>query len=370
MKNLLVSFASFLLLLIYKVLSLFPTHNRIVCLSRQSNQDPIDFLLLQNELEHINSPFEVKILAKTLENKLVYSAHILKQIYYIATSKIVVLDSYCIVISLLGEKIAAPVIQMWHAMGNMKKFGYTAIGEKEGRSKKEAALFKMHQGYDAVLISSKQFINDYSAGFRVDPSIIVEAPLPKTDLLIDPNYKKTKREEIFSQFPNLRSKKNIVYCPTFRKTASKNESQAMKDLLNAVDFEHFNFIYKSHPISTQTFNDPRVLENYGNYDMLYIADYVISDYSTVIYEAGLLDIPVYLYGYDWQEYKQKRSLNIDIEHDVPTLFTNDPEKISHAIENDIFDHQAYQQFIKENIALPTSMTCTQQVIKIIFSMLR
>ena len=104
--------------------------------------------------------------------------------------------------------------------------------------------------------------------------------------------------------------------------------------------------------------------------MLYIADYIISDYSTVIYEAGLLDIPIYLYGYDWNEYRQKRSLNINIEHDIPALFTNDPETIIQAIESNAFDHQAYQHFMRENITIPSGKTCTQQVLDIIFSMIR
>lgn len=76
--------------------------------------------------------------------------------------------------------------------------------------------------------------------------------------------------------------------------------------------------------------------------MLFVADYVISDYSTVIYEAGLLDLPVFLYAYDWPDYSKKRSLYIDPKRDIPTLFTDDAEAIVRAIEHDDFDHAAYQ----------------------------
>ena len=41
----------------------------------------------------------------------------------------------------------------------------------------------------------------------------------------------------------------------------------------------------------------------GQFDALFAADVIISDYSTVIYEAGLLGIPVYLYAYDWDTYR-------------------------------------------------------------------
>lgn len=293
----------------------------------------------------------------------------LKQIYFIATSKAVILDSYCIVVSLLDKHIKAPVIQMWHAMGNMKKFGYTALGEEEGNSYTTAHAFKMHHGYDMVLISSKSFINDFARGFNVDPSIIVEAPLPRTDLLIDPNFKKKEREKIFKAYPKLQEKKNIVYCPTFRKTPAPNQTTAIKQLIDAVDFNHYNLIYKAHPVSNQKIHDGRVFQNYGNFDMLYIADYVISDYSTVIYEAGLLDIPVFLYAYDWDTYQEKRSLNIDIKKDVPTLFTNNPNEILKAISSKNFDKAKYQRFISENIKIPQKTSCTEQVISLIFSLI-
>lgn len=314
--------------------------------------------------------YEVVILAKALENKILYCFHALKQLYYLATSKAVVLDSYCIVVSLLGKHIKAPVVQMWHAMGNMKKFGYTALGEAEGSSYSTAQAFKMHRGYDTVLISSKSFIEDFAAGFNVDPSIIVEAPLPRTDLLIDPKYKEKERKAILQKYPHLQEKKNIVYCPTFRKSAAQNEQTAMKQLIDSVDFQRYNFIYKAHPVSAQKFEDPRVFQNYGDLDMLYIADYVISDYSTVIYEAGLLDIPVFLYAYDWDTYHEKRSLNIDIENDIPTLFTNNPKEILHAIETDSFDHVEYQQFIRDNIHIPQGSSCTKKIVDIILGLIQ
>lgn len=356
-------------MIIYRLCSALPLQNRVVCISRQSDTIPVDFKLIAKEIEHTHPDFEVVILAKAIDNKLLYCFHIFKQIYYIATSRAIILDSYCIAVSLLDHHIKAPVVQMWHAMGNMKKFGYTALGEEEGSSFSTAQAFKMHHGYTTVLISSKSFIKDFAAGFNVDPSVIVEAPLPRADLLINPEYVKKERELLLSRFPQLQKKKNIVYCPTFRKNPAPNQLAAMKQLIDAIDFEKYNFIYKAHPVSSQRFEDERVLKDYGNYDMLYIADYVISDYSTVIYEAGLLDVPVYLYAYDWNTYQEKRSLNINIQEDVPTLFTNNAKEIMEAIESDNFNHQKYQQFIRNNISIPKDTSCTAHVVSLVFALI-
>ena len=54
-----------------------------------------------------------------------------KQMYHLATSRVVVLDSYCIVASVLKKKKGTTIIQMWHALGSFKKFGKSIIGKDE-----------------------------------------------------------------------------------------------------------------------------------------------------------------------------------------------------------------------------------------------
>ena len=87
-------------------------------------------------------------------------------------------------------------------------------------------------------------------------------------------------------------------------------------------------------------------------ELVAASDYVISDYSSVIYEAGLAKKPVYLYGYDWKEYSKKRSFNLDLTKDVPTIFTDDPEKIIKAIDDDEFDYEIFAKFIDKNVVIP------------------
>ncbi|WP_338323265.1 CDP-glycerol glycerophosphotransferase family protein [Bifidobacterium catulorum] len=370
MKRYLVEVFRCCLLFAYRLFLLLPKHRRIICLSRESNHPPVDFRLIQRYMAINNPDYRVKILAKRLDDPVTYCIHMIRQLYYIATSRAVVLDTYAIIVSMLAGQIRIPVIQMWHALGNMKKFGYTALDDNEGRGAQTATLMRMHQGYSSVLISSKSFIDDYAAGFGIDKSRIIEAPLPRTDLLTSPAYRNSQRARIIRLFPELGRKKNIVYCPTFRRRPPSNQAAAAKSLVEAIDFERYNLIIKKHPLDTLHFDDPRVFQTYpSRMDMLFIADYVISDYSTVIYEAGLLDVPVFLYGYDWEEYSRRRSLYIDPRHDVPTLFTGDAHRLFEAIDHDEFDRDAFSAFIRRNVALPRDASCTQQVVEHILGMI-
>lgn len=334
----------------------------MVCISRQSNDAPIDFLLLKEALALKEPPYGTVILADRLKSPLSYLPVMAKQVFFIATSRAVVLDSYCIVVSLLGDRIEAPVVQIWHALGNMKKFGYAALDTPEGHSSKTACLMHMHEGYDAVAVSSINFRDDLAAGFNVDPSIVFEAPLPRVDLLRDPHFSAEQRDAFLQSHPEMAGKQTIVYCPTFRKTPAPNEEKAMRDLLSAVDFDRYNFVYMPHPVSRQVLDDPRVITaTRSGADPLFAADYVITDYSTVMYEAGLMDIPVYLYAYDWDTYHEKRSFNIDLARDVPALFTNDATAIMTAIELGRFDSKAFAQFTESNIAGLEGESATQHL---------
>ena len=346
----------------YTFCRLFPTKRQIVCISRQSNYPPVDFCLVRDYFQQKHPDWRVVVLAHTLESPIAYLPVMLLQVFYMATSRAIILDSYCIAASLLGSRIEAPVIQIWHALGNMKKFGYTALDTGEGHSSATAKLMHMHEGYDAVAVSSLSFAKDLAAGFNVEEDILFEAPLPRTDLLTNPKHRQRQREAFARTYPQMAQRKVIVYCPTFRKEQSGNEDAAMAALIDAVDFNRYCLVFKPHPVSRQIIEDPRVITiRGGEIDPLYSADYVISDYSTVMYEAGLLQVPVYLYAYDWNEYHEKRSFNIDLERDVPTLFTEDARAIMSAIEEGTFDHGAFQAFVQRNIALPPCGTCTEQL---------
>ncbi|WP_201757723.1 CDP-glycerol glycerophosphotransferase family protein [Adlercreutzia muris] len=363
-----ISLATSVLTAFYAVFSLLPARRRIVCVSRQSDSDPIDFQLIKEYCARREPAWEVVILAKQLHSPAAYLFEMIRQVYYIATSRAVALDSYCIVVGLLHDRIKVPVIQIWHSLGNMKRFGYTAFGTDEGHSEATARLMHMHEGYDAIAISSMSFADEFAAAFNANKSKLFEAPLPRVDLLLSEGHRTRQREAILAAYSQLRERETIVYCPTFRKQPAANEAEAAQALIDAVDFNQFNFVYKPHPVSKQVIDDPRVITiPCDQFDALFVADYIISDYSTVIYEAGLLDLPIYLYAYDWNSYREKRGLTIDFENDVPALFTADPRAIADAIEAGSFDHAAYAAFTAANVALPAEGSCTKRICEAIIA---
>lgn len=353
---------------IYMFFKILPVKNRVTMISRQSDNITMDFKLLKEEFEKNYKDISVIVLCHKLEggekasvkNKIEYIFHCFKQMYYIATSKVLILDSYCIMASILKHKKNLKIIQIWHSMGTMKKFGYQILDMKEGSSLKTAKIMKMHQNYTYVFASSTSYAKYLAEGFGCSTDIVKIYSLPRVDLLTSQEYKKEVSEKIANIYPQILEKKNIVYCPTFRKDEKQMEKE-VKKFVNAVDYSKYNLILKLHPLSKIHIENTNVIydKEFSSFDMLFIADYVISDYSCIIYEAAILNIPLYFWTFDFNQYVGARGITFDYKKEVPGLACKDIEKILSEIESGKYNMRKLEEFRKKYVTNTTD--CTKKI---------
>ena len=360
---------------LYFCLKLFPTMNKVTMISRQSNTPSVEFKMIEKKIKEKSSMVKVVLLCKTLDGgaeagiitRIRYSVHILVQMFHIATSKIVILDTYCIPISLLHHKKSLTVIQMWHSMGTMKKFGYTALDKEEGTKSKLAKVMRMHANYDYVFASAEVYKEDLAKGFHCDISRIVTMPLPRLDLLQSAVYREKRRVQIYQQYPQLKGKPLILYCPTFRKKEERF-AEALYQLIEMIDREKYCFVVKLHPLSKiQLGQEVIQAEGFTTFDMLFVADYVISDYSCIVYEAAVLGIPLFFYNFDMDEYLEGRGLAIDYYHELPGVISSDAKEIYDAIEEKKFDRKEIEDFRNKYIS-PTKHA-TEDIVDFLLELL-
>lgn len=324
MKKILITiaihFLKFLANIIYLFIKLFPTKHQIVMISRQSNNITLDFRLIQNELNEKYGNLKVVVLCKKIENgiknKILYCMYILKTMYYLATSKLCIIDGYCIPVSILKHKKNLTVIQIWHASGAVKKFGYQILDKKEGTSSWIAKLMCMHKNYDYLIAPSEITKDIFSKAFNVSKEKIIKLGLPRLEYIVNPMYDKSN--EIYKQYPHLKDKKNIVYIPTFRK--NNNINLVDNVIKTKIDKNKYNLIISLHPLDkTEVPKEYLIDKKYSSFDLIKIADYIITDYSVLSIEASVLGKPIFLLLEDLQEYKNNRGLNIDFTKELPSF---------------------------------------------------
>lgn len=355
----LIKIFKFILNIIYSIFKLFKTRNRITFISRQSNNINIDFVLLGKEINKEMPEYDVVYLCKTLDsgllNKIKYVFHIFKQMYFIATSKVVILDSYCIVISNCKHKNSLTVIQMWHAMGAFKKFGLSVINNGNERvkhvdNKKLASVMNMHNNYDYIFASSEYCIKFFSEAFGQDKSKFRVYPLPRLDLMVNKENIEKVTNNIYTKYPKLKNKKkNILYCPTFRD--GNTDYEYIKEFINNFNYKKYNLIVKLHPLTKYTFDNKEAIfdKSFNTYEMVFVSDKVISDYSAVIYEVAVIGKPMIFYAYDKKDYVNDRDFYLKYDIDMPGKICLTLDELYKEIDNNNYVMNKLYNFRKKYI---------------------
>ncbi|MCQ2547514.1 MAG: CDP-glycerol glycerophosphotransferase family protein [Clostridia bacterium] len=365
MKRLAIRILVFLTNLLYDLFKIFPSRNKITLISRQSDEMTLDFKLLSEQLNKM-SDAKIVVLTRTLDinvrGLLGYLGHILRQMFNMATSRVVVLDGYCIIASILKHKKSLTIIQTWHATAAIKQFGHQTIGKEDGNPRIVADEMKMHQNYDYVICASKETEKAFAKGFNVSMDKFVPMALPRLDYMQRPAGDELKA--ITDKYPELldKSKKNIVYIPTFR----KDRPVDVASLAAYIDYSKYNLIVKPHSLDVGTcklvekLRLPNVIcdQNLNTYDLIKLADCMISDYSSFIIEASILDIPIYMYVFDLEEYKEKVGINVDMSQEAIGKYQFVKAKdVAKAIEENNYDMESLHQFRDKYIEVETKDAC-------------
>ena len=335
----------FILRCVYGLLKLLPTNRKkIVFISRQQNTPGLDFKLLYEEIMKIDSTYKVVFLCKKMsmdtKSLLKYFFHVLAQMYHLATSKTCVVDSYSIPVSILKHKKSLTVIQIWHAIATVKKFGYQTLDKKYGRSKEIASLLQMHNNYDWVISGSIAMNPIFAKTFNVKKSKVKAIGTPRIDYLI--NEKEEIKNKIQSLYPELNTKKVILYAPTFR----RNENINFNKILKTIDLDKYNLIIKTHPVKSQKIKNPKVYScpEFLTMELITVSDYVITDYSAISIESAILDKPVYFYTYDYDEYVKNNGLNIDIFKEMKGCCYKNFTSLYKKIESNNYNYKQLKNF--------------------------
>ncbi len=239
--------------------------------------------------------------------------------YYLFTSRVIVTDDYIYHLRKHKLKNEQKLIQIWYTGGAFKKMGIDGPSVLS-----EFDEYKTHSQYSDFCVSSEYVRQYYCHAFGLDRDVVKAVGTPRSDLIVNREIIASNKAEICSKHPLLKNKKVYLYCPTVR---------IKEDIIipfdPKIDWAKLNdeleddevFIICRHPSMKEEYIKGRFYSRVKDYtfestsELLAVADVIITDYSSVVFDASLMDKPTVFYCPDYEEHKDDTYL--DYEKDLP-----------------------------------------------------
>lgn len=290
-------------------------------------------------------------------------------IFHLKTSAFILIDDFQPLVYVLKFSPEQKLIQLWHAMGAFKKFGYS----RESAVKNSLT----HKNYSLVTVSSEDVRNCYAEAFSIDKSKVLPLGVARTDMLFSESRKVEVQSRLYSKEPSLKGKKVLLFAPTFRGENVNNayypnefmDIAALCELLGndwAVIIKMHPFIKNSLKIPDEVknrafdFSDEREIN-----DILFITDVLVTDYSSVIFESAVLNVPFVLYTPDLEEYTKSRGFYYDFSAYGACGIAENLESLANAVKN-VKNSKGLEQF-KERFVSSCDGASAKRFVEIILA---
>lgn len=308
--------------------------NRILLASNTKNELHGNLLFIYEELKKYN--YDIILLLDKKGFKGIKSR--VKLLYYVATSKYILIDDFFPVMYALKIREGTKFIQVWHALGAYKKVGHSRsdIGNKNSIT---------HKNYTDTIVSSKEVIKNYAEAFGIGEDKVHAIGIPRTDMFFNKKHINKIRRDTYKKYEFLKNKRVILFAPTFRgkgrKSAHYPEEYIDLDLIYKNLDKNDVFVIKMHPFIKNKlkikdeYKDKIVdlTDYYDINDLLLITNLLITDYSSVIFDYSFLNNPLVFYVPDLEEYEGSRSFYYNYKDYMYGEVAKNQEQLISAITN-------------------------------------
>ena len=334
---------------------------------------------LKSVCEKVPAGFEIKTSFKADRRVKRSFGEYMRLCVYLATSKYIFLDDFAQCTSYMRVRKNQQLVQLWHGSGAYKKFGHSRAQAGEP--------VRIHPGYKryTLAVTSSEAVREcYAQAFSLPLEKTAALGNPATDAFFDKEYRQRKIYELFKRFPEFKGKKIILFAPTYRGGRVEDASYDfdrlnLKELRGALADEYV-FIIKWHPALYNNLRSGRVkgpdISVYSGFaydlssfrevnDLLFAADVLVTDYSSVIFDYALLDKPIIYFTYDLEEYEGKRGLYFPFEEYIYGEVVRESSALANAIKRGKM-HEEKRAAFKEKFILANDGGASVRVVNAVF----
>lgn len=276
--------------------------------------------------------------------------HFISLMFHLNTAKVVITDNYFVELAGLKERKNVTCIQIWHANGALKKFGWEDKAAQKRSARDKKRFQEVYRCFSKVLVGSDEMAAIFQRSFLLEDSHMLKLGIPRTDNFFNQQQLKENAERTNTKL-HFSNKKKLLYAPTFRdeelhSTTLHLDIAKMKQALG----NEYQLILKLHPSISNDLDE--VVDDFVVYadketpieTILPAVDILITDYSSIPFEFALLEKPMIFFTYDLEEYDKARGLSDGFLATIPGPFVHTTEELIQLIEQEAFDLEMVRAF--------------------------
>lgn len=220
-------------------------------------------------------------------------------------------------------------LNTWHGAGT-KKIGNACRGRRDFN----------YANVNVMLVQSEFEREIFERDFLVKPDHILKAGFPRSDELFHMTREKADAYKKKLGIPL--EKRVILYAPTWRDSVDGGTTYHIAPPVNIARWkerlgQEYVLLFRAHAFTTQIMGlefDAFIRDMSGYNDinhLLAVADILITDYSTIVYDYSILEKPFLCFGYDYDRYRRARGFYFDMRKEYPMGVIETEEEILNQI---------------------------------------
>lgn len=314
----------------------FPDNNLEILTQLIEEFDVIVYYTKSSEIDSSKLPKSSKMTVRSMETPI----GLLNAVRDITRSRVTICDNYFPLLGTIEKKKSRKIIQIWHATGAIKNFGFKDNQFKLKNNSDRRRFLSVYKAFDYYVVASKKMGDIFKASYGASDEQMLYLGFLRSDSLFNRSYELEKRPQ-----------KTIVYLPTYR------EKQKSLPPLNVALLENelssdFQLIVKLHPHIQELANgkkDTRFVSWHSDKrteELIQEADVLITDYSSVAFDYSLIKPKgkLIFYWYDEIEYQQTTGIQEGVKETLPGRICYDTKQIVTSIkENKAIDMTSFNE---------------------------
>ena len=302
--------------------------------------------------------------------------------YHLATARLFVVDDYFFPMYVVTPRTGTVRVQTWHAAGAFKKIGYSVLDKSFGADETLVRRVAIHSNYDLCLMPSDAATVHYMDAFRLPRDRFSSAiGLPRTDLFFDAGHRARAEAAIRERYPIPAGRKVLLYAPTFRgdtMTAARYDDTldlaAMRDALA----DEWVLLLRLHPFVRRGVTLGAALDGFAidvsdwpdMNELMFVADLLVTDYSSAIFEFALLGKPMAFFAPDHEAYERERGFYIDFRTSMPGPIVETTAELAAYVQAGDFDAESSRAFARASFDVADGHASERFVDRVVLPALR